>query len=343
MRTDDTANTHREYSPRTLAPPNERTQPYQLLRAVWTLVPSFAGNQQQDAHEFTRFLLERLRSEFVRGDALAEKARRATSLSLSAGAKDPLRRHAPRGREHGEGGGVMLELGIPNPIRRSRSLRAGQRTGGKWTDSPGSTSPCGTSGDASPGAYGAASPRGAASPTAIAAGLTAAAMRGAAREAENDEEGGFMIVSRWGAVRHKLGCPCRPCKSRRKAEGTTSDVVPEPYARLPGVPVDGGGFPGVALPRAKAEALLAASPSPRSPPAAAAARVSTKLHPNHEALPDAKTPTGRAPASAHASPTKRERTLEPSSRDYALAAEPGSAERSRDAASYRHGRGERGE
>ena len=295
-------------------------------------MPSFAGNQQQDAHEFTRFLLERLRSEFVRGDALAEKARRATSLSLSAGAKDPLRRHAPRGREHGEGGGVMLELGIPNPIRRSRSLRAGQRTGGKWTDSPGSTSPCGTSGDASPGAYGAASPRGAASPTAIAAGLTAAAMRGAAREAENDEEGGFMIVSRWGAVRHKLGCPCRPCKSRRKAEGTTSDVVPEPYARLPGVPVDGGGFPGVALPRAKAEALLAASPSPRSPPAAAAARVSTKLHPNHEALPDAKTPTGRAPASAHASPTKRERTLEPSSRDYALAAEPGSAERSRDAA-----------
>ena len=99
MRTDDTANTHREYSPRTLAPPNERTQPYQLLRAVWTLVPSFAGNQQQDAHEFTRFLLERLRSEFVRGDALAEKARRAASLSLSAGAKDPLRRNVtPRGR-----------------------------------------------------------------------------------------------------------------------------------------------------------------------------------------------------------------------------------------------------
>ena len=87
-------------------------------------MPSFAGNQQQDAHEFTRFLLERLRSEFVRGDMLAEKARRAASLSLSAGAKDPLHRNVtPRGREHGEEGGVMHELGIPNPIRRSRSAR----------------------------------------------------------------------------------------------------------------------------------------------------------------------------------------------------------------------------
>ena len=114
-------------------------------------MPSFAGNQQQDAHEFTRFLLERLRLEFVRGDVLAEKARRAASLSLSAGAKDPLRRNVtPRGREHGEEGGVMHELGIPNPIRRSRSARAGQRVGGKWTDSPGSISPSGASGDASP-------------------------------------------------------------------------------------------------------------------------------------------------------------------------------------------------
>ena len=71
------------------------------------------------------------------------------------------------------------------------------------------------------------------------------------------------------SIRHKMDCKLeshddradqissQSDKSRRKAEGTTSDVVPEPYARLPGVPVDGGGFPGVALPRAKAEALLA--------------------------------------------------------------------------------------
>ena len=79
-------------------------------------------------------------------------------------------------------------------------------------------------------------------------------MRGATRDTESDE-GGFMIVSRWGAVQHKLGCPCRPCKSRRKAEG--DDAAGAGADALPGIPVDGGGFPGVALPRAKAEALLA--------------------------------------------------------------------------------------
>ena len=71
-----------------------------------------------------------------------------------------------------------------------------------------------------------------------------------------------MIVSRWGAVQHKLGCPCRPCKSRRKAEG--DDAAGAGADALPGIPVDGGGFPGVALPRAKAEALLAAATSPRA-------------------------------------------------------------------------------
>ena len=85
-----------------------RTQPYQLLRAVWTLVPSFAGTSSRALARVHAVPARRLRSEFVRGDMLAEKARRAASLSLSAGAKDPLHRNVtPRGREHGEEGGVM--------------------------------------------------------------------------------------------------------------------------------------------------------------------------------------------------------------------------------------------
>ena len=301
-------------------------------------MPSFAGNQQQDAHEFTRFLLERLRSEFVRGDALADQARRAASLSLSAGAKDPLRRHAPRGREHGEDCGVMLDLGIPNPVRRSRSLRAGRRAGGKWTDSPGSMSPCGASGDASPGEHSGETPGGAVSPTAIASGLVAAATRGAAREAKEGEEGGFMIVSRWGAVRHKIGCPCRPCKSRRKADGSAAAQEP-PRARLPSDPVD-----EVALPRAKAKALPAASPSREIAAAAADARVELS---NVSEAPsrDAQTPTGARASRASCAPTRRERA-ETSPGDDALGdatpsranlrgakddPAPGSAERPRDA------------
>ena len=90
----DTANTHRpddSYDDDIHDVPF-RTQPYQLLRAVWTLVPSFAGNQQQDAHEFTRFLLERLRSEFVRGDAEPERGREGPA---------PPARHAARPRARG--------------------------------------------------------------------------------------------------------------------------------------------------------------------------------------------------------------------------------------------------
>ena len=43
-------------------------------------MPSFAGNQQQDAHEFTRFLLERLREEFVRGAELAAASNKPARL-----------------------------------------------------------------------------------------------------------------------------------------------------------------------------------------------------------------------------------------------------------------------
>eukprot|EP00976_Prorocentrum_cordatum_P087497 1186929-Prorocentrum_minimum.AAC.6 len=39
-----------------------------------------------------------------------------------------------------------------------------------------------------------------------------------AREGEEGEPGGYLVVSRWGTVRHQLGCVCRPCKSRRRCQ-----------------------------------------------------------------------------------------------------------------------------
>ena len=247
---------------------------------MWTLVPSFAGTQQQDAHEFTRFLLERLRLEFVKGDAVVK----ANERLIQSGEKrnsSSQGRHQPRGREHDPSVVLMGELGIPNPIRRSRSLRQGPKNGGKWTDSPGSQTPSNYgdngSGEISPGADGGWTPRGAVSPTAIAAGLTAAAMKGGKSSDkkkktqettvtgdDEEEPGGFMIVSRWGAVQHKLGCPCRPCKSRRKAEGGDPD---DPF-RFPGEPVNVAmGFPGEPVSKSRADALAAAHKvkSPNAP------------------------------------------------------------------------------
>ena len=37
--------------------------PYEMLSAVWGLLPSFSAGLQQDAHEFIRLLLDRLRRE----------------------------------------------------------------------------------------------------------------------------------------------------------------------------------------------------------------------------------------------------------------------------------------
>ena len=161
----------------------------------------------------------------------------------------PPERHAARPRARG-GGRRDARAGHPEPHPAVAQRARGQRVGGKWTDSPGSISPSGASGDASPGAY---TPRGAASPTAIAAGLTAA------RDAGRGGGGGggrggrvhdCLALGR-GAAQARVLVP--PRKSRRKAEGGDA---PGPAAHaLPGVPVDGGGFPGAALPRAQAEAL----------------------------------------------------------------------------------------
>ena len=224
-----------------------------MLRAVWTLVPSFAGTAQQDAHEFMRFLLERLRMEFVRGEKLA------TAAQAKANARRQL---LPRGREHGEGSNVMMDLGIPVPLRRTRSLRS-RKGSGQWGggDSGANTPELSNSPDPKHHQQSARIGGGGAGAVSlhIAATTAAAAIAAEAREMEGgsgsgsavgiteglggdavkiqngtanrpdeseDEQGGYIIVSRWGAVRHKFGCVCRPCKSRRKAEGGGGPASP---------------------------------------------------------------------------------------------------------------------
>ena len=274
------------------------TQPTQLLRAVWTLVPSFAGTQQQDAHEFTRFLLERLRLEFVRGGELAAAA--ASSKASRGGSP----RHQPREREHGEGSVVMMDLGIPNPLRRTRSLRGGQRKisggqgGGGWSsDGDGATTPPERP---SPRVGEKAAGSLPASPTAIKASLNAAAASKATAAASSETpllpgvpvgehksgsapgswETGFVIVSRWGAVTHKLGCTCRPCKSRRKATAGGGDSAvkkSDAPANDPAV----GLLPGRSVSRSEIERLTARA-SPRGLPASPSPLGFTKMERTEE-------------------------------------------------------------
>ncbi|CAL6342969.1 unnamed protein product [Bathycoccus prasinos] len=51
----------------------EAFPPTELLKAVWRFVPAFAGSAQQDAHEFARFALERLRKELLVGERMMKK------------------------------------------------------------------------------------------------------------------------------------------------------------------------------------------------------------------------------------------------------------------------------
>ena len=165
----------------------EAFPPQELLRSVWRLVPSFAGNEQQDAHEFMRFLLDRLRKEL----SLGKYAVRTRGIVT------------PRQKEHSPGNG-----GIPHPPTRARSAR---KRSGRLSPSPGFLKNDGdddlngmkTNSNSDHSSY---------------VGMANDDDKEERNGAESGENDGYIIISRWGAKKHKRGCICRPCKAKRKLE-----------------------------------------------------------------------------------------------------------------------------
>jgi len=153
----------------------EAFPPHDLLRSVWKLVPSFAGNEQQDAHEFMRILLDRLRKELRSGRHLIRMRGVVT----------------PRRKEHSP-----CENGIPNPPTRARSVRS---RSGRSSPTPSFLMNVGDS--------------------VVERGGTSPSNGSVDKSGNGDDDGdGYVIISRWGAKRHKTGCACRPCKSKQKKE-----------------------------------------------------------------------------------------------------------------------------
>lgn len=182
----------------------EAFPPHDLLRSVWKLVPSFAGNEQQDAHEFMRFLLDRVRKELSMGKH-AIKMRGVVT---------------PRRKEHSPG-----DNGIPNPPTRARSAR---KRSGHVSPTPSflRNDDAEMDGDSNIAQKNGSSDR-----------LSFIGMPSNGDKDVDDANSaqniGYVIISRWGAKRHKAGCICRPCKAKRKQdeEEDTSKIKHEDQPR----------------------------------------------------------------------------------------------------------------
>ena len=114
--------------------------PTELLKAVWQFVPAFAGSAQQDAHEFMRFALERLRKELLVGERMMKKRKENERLkreyeqnALMEIGFDEDEKHSGR-RRNGEDGDY--ETVLPGKVpKRARSFRP-RRTNSSLTATP---------------------------------------------------------------------------------------------------------------------------------------------------------------------------------------------------------------
>ncbi|CAL6338411.1 unnamed protein product [Bathycoccus prasinos] len=268
----------------------EAFPPTELLKAVWRFVPAFAGSAQQDAHEFARFALERLRKELLVGERMMKKReendrfrREYEENALLESGFDWDEKHGGR-RRNGEDAFDDDKV-LPGKVpKRARSFRPRKANASLTTSPIGSNegSPrCALVGgspvfatknllagegdresDLLDKGGGRVAGRGDIfltgydignneTPT---LGFLKTRIRFSARRMNKRDNSsssnnsnnnyytrvanpwtqkkhsespdtvedaidpnlkGFVIVSRWGAVEHKYGCSCRPCKSKR--------------------------------------------------------------------------------------------------------------------------------
>ena len=115
----------------------------------------------------------------------------------------------PRGREHGDRSNLMGDLGIPIPLRHMRSSRRGHNHGGKLWSQSDVNNPGMDSGEHKETVKAVGSGFLTEPGLATADDTRSGKWNGEAHNvklrtrAENTENTGFFIVSRWGSVRHK--------------------------------------------------------------------------------------------------------------------------------------------